>query len=170
MADCSTPRSNLWSSTFLAIPSERQGFGRGYMENRRCGKSAERVSLETDLQNWFAGQGVSAEGAARAVQLLDAGVLPAHPRPSRWNRKGNFGIQERCRYLWYRHAARILGWCERRRFPDSVTCILRGHVFPQQGGTDETSREDAKGRTSVRSNAGALAIDNGPGATCQSSC
>jgi len=81
------------------------------------------------------------------------------------NRKGTFGIQERCRYLWYRHAARILGWCERRRFPDNVTGILRGHVFPQQVGGDEETREDAKGSISAASRAGALAIDNEHDAT-----
>ena len=165
MLDCATPRSNLWSSALPAIPFLPQGAARGYMENNCCGKSAERVSLETDLRKWLSGQGVSAEGAERAVQLLDAGVLLAQPRPSRWNRKGSFGIQERCRYLWYRHAARILGWCERRRFPDTVTGILRGHIFPQQGARDEETREDAKGSISAGSRAGAPAIDNDHDAT-----
>ena len=109
-------------------------------------KSAERLSLEVELANWFTGQGVSAEGASRAVQLLDATALLAQPRPSRWNRRGNFGVQERCRYLWYRHAARILGWCDRTRFPDIVTRILRSHIFPTQGGSDEAAREDVPGR------------------------
>ena len=160
---------NFCSWTLPAIPSYSRYIGRGYMENKSSWKSAERVSLEGDLQSWFAGQGVSVEGAAKAVQLLDANVLLAQPRPSRWNRKGNFGEQERCRYLWYRHAARILGWCERRRFPNIVTGILRTHVFPQQGGRDETTREDAKGSISHGSRAGAHTIDNAHHASGQSS-
>jgi hypothetical protein len=112
------------------------------MDTSRISASAERVSLECELHKWFSGQGVSQEGATRALQLLDASILLAQPRPSRWNRRGQFGVQERCRYLWYRHAARILGWCERRRFPDFVTSILRGHVFPTQAVSDEASRED----------------------------
>lgn len=68
-------------------------------------KSATRLSLEGELEKWFADQGVSKEGGSRAVQLLDASTLLAQPRPSRWNRRGEFGIHERCRYLWYRHAA-----------------------------------------------------------------
>lgn len=139
------------------------------MENKNSCKSVERISLEGELQSWFAGQGVSVESAARAVQLLDVNVLLVQPRPSRWNRKGNFGDQERCRYLWYRHAVRILGWCERRRFPDIVTGILRTHVFPPQVGRDETTREDAKGITSAASRAGSHAIEYAHHASGQSS-
>ena len=119
------------------------------MESSRASASAERDSFECELHKWFEGQGVSKEGATRAVQLLDASTLLAQPRPSRWNRRGEFGLQERCRYLWYRHAARILGWCERRRFPDSVTSILRGHVFPSQAARDEAPREDGAGRVTA---------------------
>lgn len=80
-------------------------------------------------------------------------------RPSRWNRRGKFGVQERCRYLWYRHAARILGWCDRKKFPDLVTGILRAHVFPTPGGEDETTREDGKGGVAAGARAGSIAID-----------
>lgn len=122
-------------------------------------KSAERVSVEEELEIWFTGQGVSSEGARRAVRLLDADALLSQPRPSRWNRRGTFGVQERCRYLWYRHAARILGWCDRRRFPDRVTRILRGHIFPTLGEHDEAAREDVTGRVSAGACPGPLAID-----------
>ena len=40
-------------------------------------KSATRVSLEGELEKWFAGQGVSTKGASRAVQLLDVNTLLA---------------------------------------------------------------------------------------------
>lgn len=126
------------------------------MEIGGNGKSAERVSLEGELENWFRGQGVSTEGASRAVRLLDASILLAQPRPSGWNRRGTFGVQERCRYLWYRHAARILGWCDRRKFPDIVTRILRLHVFPTPGGSDETVSEDGAGRLSAAGRPGAI--------------
>ena len=150
-------------------PSESQGGGRVYMENIGPGKSADRVCLEGELQKWFTGQGVSVEGASRAVQLLDAEVLLAQPRPSRWNRKGEFGVQERCRYLWYRHAARILGWCDRRRFPDIVTSILRGHAFPEQVRRDEATREDGENSVSAASRAGPLSIVADPHSAGQSS-
>ena len=129
------------------------------MERSNTWACANRISLESELRNWFTEQGVTEEGAARAVGLLDASTLLAQPRPSRWNRRGTFGIQERCRYLWYRHAARILGWCERRRFPDIVTGILRGHVFPTEGGRDEATREDGSGRVTTAAHAGSIAAD-----------
>lgn len=141
------------------------------MDSSHTPASAERVSLECDLHKWFSGQGVSKEGATRAVQLLDASTLLAQPRPSRWNRRGEFGVQERCRYLWYRHAARILGWCERRRFPDIVTSILRGHVFPTQVVRDEAPRADVKGRgTAGGPSEGPIATDPDRHRAGKSSC
>ena len=139
------------------------------MENSGSCKSAERVDLEGVLHRWFAAQGVSEEGATRAVRLLDASTLLAQPRPSHWNRRGAFGIQERCRYLWYRHAARILGWCECRRFPDIVTGILRTHVFPTQAGRDEATREDGAGRVPADAHAGPPQIATDPSDAGQSS-
>ena len=128
------------------------------MESAGNWRSADRVSLEVELANWFRGQGVSSEGASRAVRLLDASALLSAPRPSRWNRRGNFGVQKRCRYLWYRHAAQILGWCERRRFPDIVTRILCGHIFPTPGGEDEAPREDVTRRVSAAARPGPISI------------
>jgi hypothetical protein len=140
------------------------------MERGDTWKSAELISLEFKLHNWFLEQGVSMEGATRAVQLLDAHRLLAQPRPSRWNRRGEFGVQERCRYLWYRHAARILGWCERRKFPDLVTGILRAHVFPTAGGRDEATREDGKGRIASGYQSDPIAIDADRSSAGQSLC
>jgi hypothetical protein len=160
VADCLVRAFKVWSRDLPTIPRFDPGLGRGYMEYKKPGKSAEREALEGALHNWFQEQGVSVEGAIRAVRLLDSSVLLAQPQPSRWNRKGDFGVQERCRYLWYRHAARILGWCERRRFPAIVTDILRGHAFPQHGGRDEAAREEVKGSVSAGSRAGPLAINS----------
>ena len=146
----------------LQYHSHFAGVGLVYMENSGSCKSAERVDLEGVLKCWFASQGVSEVGATRALRLLDASTLLAEPRPSRWNRRGAFGIQERCRYLWYRHAARILGWCERKRFPDIVTGILRLHVFPTHAGIDEAPREDGAGRAPAADHAGAAHIHTDP--------
>ena len=153
----------------LLYQSHFVGVGLVYMEKSGSCKSADRVDLEGVLRSWFATQGVSEVGATRALTLLDASTLLAEPRPSRWNRRGAFGIQERCRYLWYRHAARILGWCERRRFPDIVTGILRTHVFPTQAGTDEATREDGASRVPVDAHAGPPQIATDPSAAGQSS-
>lgn len=151
----SNSSADPWLHTQVSFPHER----RVYMERSNTSESANRISLESDLRNWFRGQGVSEEAAARAVSLLDARTLLSQPRPGRWNRRGTFGVQERCRYLWYRHSARILGWCERRRFPDLVTSILRGHVFPAEGGGNEATREDGSGRVTAAAHAGSIAID-----------
>ena len=159
-ADCPISIFKSWTCSVFPIAASCPLLGRVYMASGGACKSSDRISLEGELQKWFLEQRVSVEGAARAVQLLDANTLLAQPRPSRWNRRGNFGVQERCRYLWYRHAARILGWCERKRFPDLVTGILRGHVFPTQGVRDETPRENGKGRLSAGAHAASRSIDN----------
>jgi len=157
-ADCLVSRFKSGSASVFSIPSECQRVARVYMDAVGASKSAERVSLEGELQRWFVKQGVSEEGASLVVQLLDASLFLAHPRPNRWNRRGDFGVQERCRYLWYRHAARILGWCERKRFPDIVTGILRAHVFLTRNVDDEETREAGKGRLSAGCHAGPIAI------------
>ena len=141
------------------FPASCQRLGRVYMASGGACKITDRNSLESDLLKWLSEQGVSVEGAAQAVHLLDANTLLAQPRPSRWNRRGNFGVQERCRYLWYRHAARILGWCERKRFPDFVTAILRGHVFPTHAVRYEAPGEDEEGRLSAGARAASRSID-----------
>ena len=157
-ADCSIPLFKLGSRSVVAVPIAFPSKGRVYMERSTAVESADRIHLESVLRNWFAQQGVSEAGASRAVVLLDASTLLSQPRPSRWNRRGTFGVQERCRYLWYRHAARILGWCDRRRFPGEVTAILRGHIFPCQGGRDETTREDGEARVTACAPAGSTAV------------
>ena len=157
--DCPLPLFKLCSRSVVAHLRSFHHEGRVYMERSSICEFANTISVEAELRNWFRGQGVSEEGAARAVLLLDARTLLAQPRPGRWNRRGTFGVQERCRYLWYRHAAVILGWCERRRFPDLVTGILRGHVFPTEGGRNEATREGGSGRVTTAAHAGKIAID-----------
>lgn len=92
---------------------------------------AQRIGgVEGELFSWFRVQGVSEEGSRKAIALLDSRYLEEEPRPRRWNQKAEFGHQERCRYLWYRHAARILGWTERTQFPDFVRELLRSEYYP----------------------------------------
>ena len=112
-------------------------------------RSAERLCLEGELKAWFRRQGVSEAGGSWAVELLDAPTLLSQPRPGKWNRRGDFGFQARCRYLWYRHAAKILGWCERKPFPELITGILRDHIFPDSERRDEAPSEDVQGGVSA---------------------
>ncbi|KAG0597749.1 hypothetical protein M758_12G018700 [Ceratodon purpureus] len=94
------------------------------------GEVQEFAGVEAELFRWFRAEGVSEQGSRRAVALLDSAYLHAQLRPSPWNRRGNFGHQERCRYLWYRHAARILGWCDMQQFPEFVRALLRDQYYP----------------------------------------
>jgi hypothetical protein len=169
-ADCSIALFKLWSRSVVAVPISFHRVGRVYMERSTAIEIADCISLEFVLRNWFSQQGVSETGTARAVSLLDASTLLAEPRPGRWNRQGTFGIQERYRYLWYRHAARILGWCDRRRFPEIVTGILRGYIFPTQVWRDETTREDGEGRVTTCQHSGSTAIDAHQPVPGKSSC
>ena len=89
------------------------------------------------LHSWFLGQGVSEGSAAQAIRLCEGKYLQAQRRPTSWNRRGKFGVWEHCRYLWYKHAARLLRWCERKQFPTLVTEILRTHIYPTAGENDE---------------------------------
>lgn len=164
------PFSNSVADPCLHIQGRHTALWRVYMERGSDSASAERILLESELRNWFNRQGVSEVGAARAVQLLDASSLLAQPRPSSWNRRGQFGVQERCRYLWYRHAARILGWCDRRRFPDLVTGILRGHAFPTEVVCDEATGEAGKGSVAAGTHSRPLRIDADQISAGQYSC
>ena len=111
----------------------------GYMGEQ----SGELAGLEASallIRSWFRSQGVGEEGAARAVRLLNREVLLNERRPARWNRRGQFGPEERCRYMWYRHSAKILGWCERHQFPAEIREILRNHCFPSPRAENEEAR------------------------------
>lgn len=101
------------------------------------------------IWRWFRSQGIAEAGASRAVRLLNAEVLLTEPRPGRWNRRGEFGVEERCRYLWYRHAAKILGWCERQHFPNEIRDILRTKCFPPPSVGNEEVGQDGTGIDSI---------------------
>ena len=115
--------------------------------------SAELAGLDVHelvIWRWFRSQGVAEAGATRAVRLLDRTLLLKEPRPARLNRRGQFGAEKRCRYFWYCHAAKILGWCERKQFPSEIRDILRCNCFPSPTGEDEEACKN--GPTSVDTN------------------
>ncbi|KAG0572930.1 hypothetical protein KC19_VG135100 [Ceratodon purpureus] len=108
------------------------------------------LACRRKLHTWFLEQGLSEGSATQAIRLCDFVYLEAQSRPVAWNRRGKFGIPERSRYLWYRHAAKLLGWYDRKQFPSVVIDILQHHVYPSPGDEDEESCacevEDSRGR------------------------
>ena len=62
-----------------AVASAFERRDRIYMERSSTKHSAERILLESELQRWFAGQGVSEEGAATLGCEHAAGA--AMPKP-----------------------------------------------------------------------------------------
>ena len=93
------------------------------------------------LREWVTGQGRSESTASKVVDLLQAERLLSEPRPKAWNRRGQFAEEERRRYLWYRHAARLLGWKDRHEFPEFVRTLLKTHIFSSDGAHRETNDE-----------------------------
>ena len=71
-------------------------FDRALMGECGISKSAHLISLEGELKKWFVGQGISVAGVSRVLQLLEVDTLLAEPRPTKWNRRRQFGVQERC--------------------------------------------------------------------------
>jgi hypothetical protein len=83
---------------------------------------------KVELYCWFLSEGASVGEAAKAIRLLQKTLLLSTPYPRRWNRRGDFGVQEHCRYLWYRHGAVVLGWSEQKKYPTWVQDLLN-HDF-----------------------------------------
>jgi hypothetical protein len=124
----------------VGVPTQQ--INKQFCSSRSC--NAARSDLvegllpcRRQLHSWFLGQGVSEGSVVQAVCLCEGKYLQAQRRPASWNRRGKFKIQEHCRYLWYRHVARLLGWCERKQFPTLVTEILRTHIYPIACENDE---------------------------------
>jgi len=108
------------------------------------GEALQTNSASLDgLRCWFRDQGVSVAGVEKVVNLCDPDYLEAQPRPASWNRRGQFHAQDRHRYLWYRHAARILGWRDRHQFPEFISSFLRDHIYPSPAVQYEEAREIA---------------------------
>ncbi|KAG0594451.1 hypothetical protein M758_UG078600 [Ceratodon purpureus] len=108
-----------------------------------CRESPERGVEVEKLRAWVRGQGRSEGTASKIVALLEVEQLLSEPRPRTWLRRGNFEEEEKLRYLWYRHAARLLGWKERQRFPEFVSTLLKTHTFRSHGVRDEGVAQEA---------------------------
>jgi hypothetical protein len=129
-------------SSNMSVGVRTQQINRQLCSTRSCNASRSDIvegllSCRTKLHFWFLEQGVSEGRAAQAIRLCEGKYLQAQPRPASWNQRGKFGIREHCRYLWYRHAVRLLGWYERKQFPASTTEILCSHIYSTAGEDDE---------------------------------
>ncbi|KAG0553302.1 hypothetical protein KC19_12G000500 [Ceratodon purpureus] len=108
-----------------------------------CRESPERWFEVEKLRAWVRGQGRSEGTASKIVALLQVDQLLSEPRPRTWLRRGNFEEEDKLRYLWYRHAARLLGWKERQKFPGFVSTLLKSHTFWSHRVRDEAVAQEA---------------------------
>lgn len=77
------------------------------------------------IREWAAGAGASPEGADHLVLCLSDVFLKAQPRPTSKYKHGQFSYSQNCRHLWYRRAAKILGWGHRSNIPKDFATIIR---------------------------------------------
>ena len=136
------PVAAISFSSEVVVEVLREQSKREFGSAGRCeGASSDMVDgllrCRRQLHSWFRQQGLSEGSATRAIRLCEEQYLEDQPRPGAWNRCGKFGVSEHRRYLWYRHAARLLGWCERKPFPAFVTDIIRTHIYRTVGQDDE---------------------------------
>ncbi|KAG0575285.1 hypothetical protein KC19_VG333600 [Ceratodon purpureus] len=74
-----------------------------------CREDPDREVEVEKLRAWVRGQGRSEGTSSTIVALLQVDSLLSEPRSRSWLRRGNFEEEDKLRYLWYRHAARLLG-------------------------------------------------------------
>ena len=86
---------------------------------------------ETVLQAWGLRFRVSETVVCRLVRCLDSGFLLSLPRPPGF-KVGKFSPPQIHRYLWYRQAAKVLGWRDRQKFPWEIEEFLKVHVWPDE--------------------------------------
>ena len=65
----------------------------------------------------------------RLVSCFDSKFLLSQPRPPGFKR-GKFAAPQIHRYLWYRQAAKALGWRDRQKFPVHIENLLKLRVWP----------------------------------------
>jgi hypothetical protein len=69
----------------------------------------------------------------KIVNCLDIEYLLSLPCNFRGYKKGNFSDQAHSRHLWYRNAARIVGWRNvRHEFPSAISSFIKQEVWPEQ--------------------------------------
>lgn len=77
------------------------------------------------IREWAVSAGASPEGADHLVLCLRDVFLKAQPQPTLKYRRGQFSYAQNCRHLWYRRAAKILGWGQRSNIPADIAAIIK---------------------------------------------
>jgi hypothetical protein len=100
------------------------------------------------IATWAKEAGASPGRVCTLVRCLTVGMLLAQPKPKTRYRRGTFSAVENLRFLWYRRAASLLGWKERRPIPKHIRSIIKLKVYPDtiHHGEEEG---DATGSTRV---------------------
>lgn len=84
---------------------------------------------ESVIQAWALRCRVSETVVCRLVRCLDSKFLLSLPRPAGF-KVGKFSAPQIHRYLWYRQAAKALGWRDRQKFPAEIESLLKLLVWP----------------------------------------
>lgn len=92
---------------------------------------SEQVLREAEgvIQAWGLSSGFPKDVVCRLVSCFDSKFLLSLPRPPGFKRK-KFSAEQIHRYLWYRQAAKTLGWRDRQKFPSHVENLLKVRVWP----------------------------------------
>lgn len=92
---------------------------------------SEQVLREAEsvIQAWGLRSGVPETVISRLVSCFDSKFLLSLPRPTGFKR-GKFSASQIHRYLWYRQAAKALGWRDRQKFPTEIEDLLKVRVWP----------------------------------------
>lgn len=100
---------------------------------------------ETVLQAWGLRYRVSETIVCRLVRCFDSAFLLSLPRPPGF-KVGTFSPPQIHRYLWYRQAARALGWRDRQKFPPEIEDLLKVLVWPDEAAEmcDSTSAVECR--------------------------
>ena len=92
---------------------------------------SEQVLREAEsvIQAWGLTSGFPETVVCRLVSCFDSKFLLSLPRPPGFKR-GKFSAEQIHRYLWYRQAAKTLGWHDRQKFPAHIENLLKVRVWP----------------------------------------
>lgn len=86
------------------------------MNNTKLQPPPAPVGLENETEvlcAWLCTLGVTEEGCRIVVGCWTADYLNRLPKPKRKFKEGNFTVRERCRNLFYRKLAAVVGWIDR---------------------------------------------------------
>ena len=119
---------------------------------------------ESVIQAWGLRMKVSETVVCRLVRCFDSKYLLSLPRPAGF-KVGKFSTPQIHRYLWYRQAAKALGWRDRQKFPAQIEELLKVLVWPDGEAEmhDSCSAIDCRNNTQ-QSHSGGFAAGRGHGA------